>query len=1002
MVKQLNVKNLIMKAGAGAGKTTALVRRFAAFVRLYRAHNQGKYPRIVVTTFTKKATQELKERILQYALKRNDHELFQFVGKKSFVQISTIHGVLSLFLSRYGQSIGLNPDYQIVDEQKNRRLHRKVLRNVILSQPEYSDLLVEYQFSELDAALQEWLGGYIFYPDFAPISVAELKNISEERVVNFCLRGQRLGASFANGTVSPSFGIVVELLNKIPVNKERQTDYLKNFIEQSKGARTSKLMDPLLVEEFNEWKKELKKEFEDSDLHQPALWQKVADTNIVFQKLASEYSKILVAEKLQTGQISMADLEPLALLLIRQDPESAKSFSAEWDYWMIDEYQDTSPLQVEILKALVGDRSQYVVGDPQQSIYLFRGARSEVFHQKMTELGRVRLKMSNYRSRPIVLECINKIFSNDTDFEPMVPKSSKFTLAATDEPAKAFILTEEQSLPDVTLAEAKSLIDQGVAPEKICILVRTKSIFQGLSEAAIQQGVELQIHGQSGFQNRREILDLIQITKFLANPADNQNLLSVLRSPWFFMSDEHLVQLARYGDKNYWKALGLLATNNSGFEEIYLKLKSYLSRLNENGFSQTLNHIISECGPIQFAHQLDPSGRREANVWKYVSMLSQQERQPGFNIFQFLENLGTVAQDADGADEGDAVPVIQPSRVNVMTIHKSKGLQFDYVLLPQCGSAAQKTSRGRGGGGGFYIDESSSRWSLEVIDPEEGKKAPNLFSLEVIRRLNDREMKESKRLFYVGVTRAKEKIIFLSEAKAKSDAWIHYLDFLKKDSAVELKSEIQIATTRNDIRLRNRYVPSTAKSKLEHVSVTSLVERFENKQSANNKKADSSTQNLVQSLKIAQKGTDAHRLFETLKYSGFDGLARFQISDEDQLAVNYLQKCTEVPMQKIFESGFAEWGFALKKYNKVLQGQIDLWGQVGEKLWVIDYKTGSSAYATKAISQLKVYAWALGQMNQINSHFEIKLAAIFPMEEKVFVETVSFKDLEFLEADFKT
>ena len=96
-----------IRAGAGAGKTTMLIKTFFEFVQNYRACT-NKFPKIIITTFTRKATQEIKERLLVQALAFNDAELFQFVNKKSYVHISTIHGVLSLLLNRNHDLLGLS------------------------------------------------------------------------------------------------------------------------------------------------------------------------------------------------------------------------------------------------------------------------------------------------------------------------------------------------------------------------------------------------------------------------------------------------------------------------------------------------------------------------------------------------------------------------------------------------------------------------------------------------------------------------------------------------------------------------------------------------------------------------------------------------------------------------------------------------------------------------------------------------------------------------------
>ena len=108
-----SLKSTIIQAGAGAGKTTNLIQTFIENVKAFKAQHQ-RYPHVVISTFTRKATQELKERLYAQALKENDQELFDYLNKKSWVHISTLHGLLVPFLSRYGSKAGLNPELKII------------------------------------------------------------------------------------------------------------------------------------------------------------------------------------------------------------------------------------------------------------------------------------------------------------------------------------------------------------------------------------------------------------------------------------------------------------------------------------------------------------------------------------------------------------------------------------------------------------------------------------------------------------------------------------------------------------------------------------------------------------------------------------------------------------------------------------------------------------------------------------------------------------------------
>ena len=124
---KFNYPNLFIRAGAGAGKTTRLISTFIDFLQKFKLHN-NKFPKVVLTTFTRKSTQEIKERLLVKALELNDQDLFAYINKKSFVHISTIHGVLGLFLNQYQDDVGLSSDFKVLDKEQIRKQNFKELK----------------------------------------------------------------------------------------------------------------------------------------------------------------------------------------------------------------------------------------------------------------------------------------------------------------------------------------------------------------------------------------------------------------------------------------------------------------------------------------------------------------------------------------------------------------------------------------------------------------------------------------------------------------------------------------------------------------------------------------------------------------------------------------------------------------------------------------------------------------------------------------------------------
>ena len=169
----------LVRAGAGAGKTTGLVEKI---VEVYRRADRHRVPRIVLTTFTRKATQELKERLVLYAVNDKDAGLLQFVSDSTSLHISTIHGLLSLFLKTVGHLAGLDSGFQIISEAEGHQLARLALREVLLQVPENLRWLEAYGFERLLKMVRRYQYQAAEHGDLRPATDEELVCAARQRV----------------------------------------------------------------------------------------------------------------------------------------------------------------------------------------------------------------------------------------------------------------------------------------------------------------------------------------------------------------------------------------------------------------------------------------------------------------------------------------------------------------------------------------------------------------------------------------------------------------------------------------------------------------------------------------------------------------------------------------------------------------------------------------------------------------------------------------------------
>ena len=548
-----------------------------------------------------------------------------------------------------------------------------------------------------------------------------------------------------------------------------------------------------VLDDIKKWLKE--------PANHPSSWSHFEALSKNLEQLFVVFKKDFESLKNETGQFEMSDLELLTYQVTQKEPQLCEEFSRLWNYWFVDEYQDTSPLQVKILNKLIGARPSFIVGDPQQSIYLFRGARSEVFTLKEKEIlengGELSVLNKNYRSQPELLHFFNDFFSNiSPHFKPMKPRDHKgicknkivatYSIAHKGDVSNVSTIKtgenhseKRQGLQEDSLLEKPvnlmalgtesrtknediaiynyilNLLSKGQKHEDICILAKTHNHLNNIASFLDSKGLPTHIHGFRGFHERREILDALGILKFIINPHDNFNLINILRSPWFHVEDSLIVDKLADRPHFYWETLSSSLKEHKSIQSLVQLLRNS----SKMGVNESFKRALVDCGIFDLARHCDPSGRRESNLWKLVTCLEIEQRRSGFNYLKFIYSLS----EGEWAEAGDAVACLEPQSINLMTIHASKGLKFRNVILPRMDrkplltrSSSQKPL--------INVDEDTQKWTLAIPLGEEKKMSHSPVAREVFEKLSEKERAESDRLLYVALTRAEESV-FLSWVK---------------------------------------------------------------------------------------------------------------------------------------------------------------------------------------------------------------------------------------------
>lgn len=1027
-------QQVVIKAGAGAGKTTELVRRVLGLAKEF-LETKNRPPKLVITTFTVKATQELRERLLSKAMESGDRRLTDFAQSKSLLQVGTIHSVFLQFLRQYGSRVGCSVDLQILDGADELQMRRRLLRETIEEQitrpggDSLQGIFGEIRLRDLELILFELATVRQENQQSVLIPLTQIQGQIENQWKNWLLQMDQVFTVIAQSETTPSWRQWISVMQDFLSfchgleGKFKSQSFweiqpkLAGILEELPIARRSKSSDPAI----HDLRQELIEQLKSFASENHSLEWITAHQNFAEKILGIEVSfqKNLEVEKRRSQRFSMGDIENLCERLIQEDPQSAAQFSKNFDYWMIDEFQDTSPRQIRTLEKLIGESLSFKVGDPQQSIYLFRGARSEVFSEEIEKNkkrgGTNQLLDTNFRSHPQVMRFINRVFENlGSQFHPMqsgkgpehFEKDAQIVFwsqqkTSTEKPEDVGgTMSAGDFEVNAALLRCQELLKSGVNPEDIVVLSRRNRDLENLAILSFELGLPVQVHSGGAFYRRREIRDALSILQFLVNPHDNNNFIEMLRAPWFHMTDPSIaamVQTRRNLKANsLWvSALTIkeLSATDGGFGSTMTRLKGLTQTSENSGIGTAWREALSSSGLLAFSQEIDPSGRRYANLWKLVTLLNEEERSPDFSYSEFITKSWQFLEVKD--QDSDAVSLMESGRISLMTIHASKGLEFDHVVLLGTGywRPQQKFARVKALQSGLWF-------KLYFPSQEDGKWLSVPVGSDERDMIAEMEFAEYDRLFYVALTRAKLGLTLI-QSRIDKNSWGDRMwkplqeDVDSKEFGQisyrwgipsETQNEVSRSTEANAKRtsLQNETdSPSVAKPvigtesrQLIRISVSRLLDgtNREANQQALRAAFSPSHQDRLRFLIQAQAGVDLHKALQRSPSIQSDEILRPKLE--------FLETKGNRQITSVLSSGHREWSFLVASGEFVVQGQIDLWGKDDEgNFWVLDYKTGSSRYLDKARQQLRIYTWALQKCGQIPSSAKIFTAAIYVEEQ---------------------
>lgn len=434
------------------------------------------------------------------------------------------------------------------------------------------------------------------------------------------------------------------------------------------------------------------------------------DLDIVIGLVYKEYTKLLK----DNNSVDFDDLLLKPVELLKKNKIILEKYQERFKYILVDEYQDTNSIQYELCKLLASRyKNIFVVGDANQSIYSFRNAdyRNILNFEKDYKNTKVILLEENYRSTNNILKAANSVIKNNSEGKKLNLWSSKRDGELID-----YIRCEDEiKEANFVINKIKDLISNGYKYSDIAVLYRTNAQSRVVEDAFVRNNIPHNIIGSYYFYNRKEIKDLIAYLKLIYNPCDSVSLERIINVPKRGIGAKSIENLRKKATENN---ISMFDAIDSGKELEFKKMILKLQEFSLNGnLSDLIEEILSTTG-LRMEYEINKSLENEAkveNLNEFKTVALMFEESGIYDLQTFLENIALVSDRGQYNNDGD--------EVSIMTLHSAKGLEFNVVFL---------------------------------LGMEEGLFPHN-------RSFNSlSNLEEERRLCYVGITRAKEKLYLLS------------------------------------------------------------------------------------------------------------------------------------------------------------------------------------------------------------------------------------------------
>ncbi len=818
---------LAVSAGAGSGKTFTLTRRI---VRALATGSVDGIDRVLAITFTTKAAAELKSRI-KGALRAEG--MIDQALQVDAAWISTIHGMCARILRAHALELSINPAFVVLDESDARPLLDAALQDVLSSESDFvSPEGLDALFGEYAARSHGSRNGGSVEDMVRTLVQAAAANLGGMEAV-VLPRALDADVVVRRMMVAAEALCSAAALQKACTSRDALVDQTNEALVKCEEALAANLADTDVLALLNTFPVPGKKfgtpEFKHMALDTAEEYKECMAEVRFGQAVAllEDLKRVatLVLESYQARKRALGGLDNNDLLIeasraLAEHPSIAAYYADQFQMVMVDEFQDTDQLQIDMIKRMAGKACERLctVGDAQQSIYRFRGADVAVYHRHVADVKRTNpdgliLLPDNFRSHADVLSFVDRVFE-----QPQVFGSSFMSLAPSREERDEPSFKGAGSRIDVQLITKPF---RGVSADEAC-LAAAQGIaerFAALREAGHRAGEMVVLLGSttradvyadalrkkefacvvvkgSIFNRAPEVRLMVCLAQAIANPLDSLALFEVLSSELFSLSADDFLVLGSFFDEEAraWRRRPLLAGLRAAAKEsehLSVQLAAAVHVVDamcratgRRPVARIMEDVVRDSGLLTRLESEGAEGQaRAANILKAIRIMAEIERDAGVGVANAAQRFAArieVAKEAPGA-----LSARGGDFVRIMTVHASKGLEFPIVAVAELrqGDASSNKLLVESLGGHVYASldlgntvanakdstllakAAKTTFGMDELGIDDLAQAvvnaPSAGALRAALCAHEveNEAQEARRLLYVALTRAKEALV---------------------------------------------------------------------------------------------------------------------------------------------------------------------------------------------------------------------------------------------------